>query len=79
MSSTVSDRSRRSLPPTDIVVLSLLILCMTFVIVQFGLWTPVGGLALLLQAGILIRLNVVHRNASSTGPGSADSSRADAT
>jgi len=46
----------------DLVLLSLLILTMTFVMLRVGLSDPIGMAALLIQAGLLVRVNYVHRN-----------------
>jgi hypothetical protein len=41
-------------------VLSLLVFAMTFLLLKAGIADPVGIAALVLQAGLLVRLNVLH-------------------
>jgi hypothetical protein len=47
----------------DVVLLSILTLAMTFLVVRTGLASAVGIVALVVQAGLLIRINYVHRTA----------------
>jgi len=44
----------------DLVVQSLLVLTMTFLMLRTGLDNPVGIVALILQVGLLIRINYEH-------------------
>ena len=41
-------------------VLSLLVFAMTFLLLKAGIADPIGVAALALQAGLLVRLNVLH-------------------
>ena len=45
---------------TDVPTLSLLVLTMSLLLVQNGLGSPVGIVALALQAGLLVRINHLH-------------------
>jgi hypothetical protein len=44
----------------EMYVLSLLVFAMTFLLLKAGIADPVGIAALALQAGLLVRLNVLH-------------------
>ena len=45
---------------TDVPTLSLLVLTMSLLLVQNGLGSPVGIVALALQIGLLARINHLH-------------------
>ena len=44
----------------EIHVLSLLAFAMTFQLIRVGMADPIGAVALVLQAGLLIRINYLH-------------------
>jgi len=44
----------------EIHVLSLLVLAMTFLLLRVGMTDPIGIAALVLQAGLLLRINYLH-------------------
>jgi len=50
-------------PKNEIATLSMLAFAMTFVVLSYGAGSEVGIIALALQAGLLLRVNYVHRTA----------------
>ncbi len=56
----MSDWFTRGGDGDDLIVQSLLILTMTFIMLRTGLNDPVGIAALIVQIGILLRVNYVH-------------------
>jgi len=44
----------------EIHVLSLLAFAMTFLLLRVGIADPIGGTALMLQAGLLVRINYLY-------------------
>ena len=44
----------------EVLSLSLLVLTMSFIIIQSGLRAPMGIAALAVQIGLLVRINVLH-------------------
>ena len=47
--------------PNDVVLLSLLVLALTFVVARYGVGSPVGLVSVAVQVGVLVRINLVHR------------------